>query len=213
MGNPIVPDIGLLKSRYPAKLDGVADQLLALVVQAATDHIEARTGRIFVEDTVSVVLNGNDARGKCREILPPLCPPVSGVPVVTENGVALAVTTGYDANGEYDVVVDPGEAHKVGKMYRTPRGRASTRDRVGLGWAEGIRNITADYTGAAFPNSQAPQDIQSACVELSYLLWQVAAKAGATESRQMSNFSSRAARDLSAPSKAIIDSYILWGAL
>lgn len=187
-----ITDVDRLKAWGP-KTDGLDDEVLNRVINAATAAVETSTGRLIMSRAHTVVVDGSRAVGRTKEVLRLAHGPVESsapAPVVTENGEALTVATGYDLDA--DVILDPGGSPsdkqgppRVPRLIRQRRS-AQLQSDVGanpnLGWKPGIQNITITYTAGyqitTGISTHGPEDIEQVVLALVWLMYKEGRRSG-----------------------------------
>lgn len=155
-------------------VDLVADETASLALLAASEFIEARTGRAFAEAAYTATLDGDAASGRFGEILllprgrQPIFNETGKLVAVTENGTALTVASGYSTTA--DVIVKGVGLDVRPSLIRRVAARpllVGTAFETMLGyWAPGVQNIVVTYTAGA---ATIPSDVQIATCDLAAL--------------------------------------------
>jgi len=209
--------IDQVKAWAPAQSDH-DDDVLAALAESTSAYITRRTRRRVAPPAQETEIHDGDGRrvrGKWREVLVlnwhPILDP--GALTVTENGVALAVASGYSTTA--DVIVIPDKGRLIRRPTFQTSGPVPTRT-LDLGWAPGIQNISVacrgGYDATAAPSSAnaIPSDLIQVARELVHTFFRESRRGGRTNvnrAGQSTNFD----RDLSPVAKAILDQYVRHG--
>ncbi len=181
-------DVGFLKS-WVTGLNDIQDEELDNCLAAATREIQGITGRVYEYKQVSETLHGNDAQGRCGDILPlsrAYAPIDTAVPVVvTENGVTVTTSFVYSTSAGAFVDVGPATSLLPTQPRLRRRGSASLMTTGGLavsGWCPGLANITATWTGGYKVDAThfIPLDLQKLCAFMANEIFKAPTRAGKT---------------------------------
>lgn len=198
---PIV-DLQQVKAWSAAQSD-VEDDLLARLVNAASDWLEGECHRVFQPPPtdVTIYLDGSSEAvgGRYNEVLYLPFRPVASVTSVTENCVALSLATGYTTTADVVKVLDEG------KLVR--RATQAAVDTASVGWAAGVQNIAVLYKPGY---AVLPADVEQACVELTWLMYRESRRQG-RESMARGGTSMSFVRDLAPVVADVVERYKDWG--
>jgi hypothetical protein len=131
------------------------DDLIQAVLSSVCEAFQEQAGFLIAQVNHVELRNGNGKRTIYAYHKPVA---VSPLPVVKENGVTLAVATGYSTTA--DVIFDP----VLGQFMRTigsanvPLTLLSQDDSPGT-WSTGFQNVELDYTGG-YSVDKVPRDLK-----------------------------------------------------
>ena len=197
---PII-NLGLVKSIGWQDLDGMSDIILDLCILAATAEIEKETAPRKIASRVIIAesYDGSAATGRYGERLYLDTYPVTAIASVVENGVTLAVGSGYDAAGAYGVLRYDAE----GVLIR----KAGT---VARAWEAGLQNIAVTCTAGFVDPSIEASDLAIVCARLAILCYRSSRRIGESSlSREGTTLN--LIDELSAADRATIRRYAPWG--
>jgi hypothetical protein len=178
-------------------LTGADTEVLDRVLLAAERWVQLETNWIYEVVTArTTFLDGDRALGRNREILRlpvkhrrVLYDPGTYEVVVTENGEALTVTTGYTTTADVQLV--NANAERTLELVRRATSNdslLSSQGTVPAGWARGYQNIAVTYQ-SGWLEADIPDDVKHVVLEVALLLYsspkRTAKASGSTKGRSV----------------------------
>ncbi len=210
-----IGDIGRLKDWAPDQ-DALDDGLLDRMLVAATTYIEKRTGRVIVSDGADITEihdgDGGTIGGRESRKLFLKMAPVVAITSITENGVVLTSTAGYNTTQDVTINLTDGELFRRTRPS-IPSGLLVSPPTSLTGWAPGNQNISIDYQpGYTLIPDDAPEDLKQACYEIAWWIYKHGERLGvASKSKQSGSRSYENEMRLAIPfASLVVDSYRTW---